>query len=253
MTFADLHHGRGALLLPNAWDVASALAFVDAGHPAVGTTSLGVSASHGHPDGARGGRERTRDLVRALRTLPVHVSADIEDGFDGDPARVAAYVDELGVAGINIEDSTSETLIEPVAHASKIAEIKATCGDAVFVNARVDTFWLGQDATIEHTLERARHYVGAGADGVFVPGAFDPETIVALASGFDVPLNVLPQPGLSVAELSELGVRRVSSGSLPYRAALAAAVTAVDCVRAGTSPEAIAYAEVQRLTRSYAP
>lgn len=253
MTFADLHRGQSALLLPNAWDIASALAFLDAGYEAIGTTSLGVAASQGLVDASGASRDQTRALAHSLRVLPCHVSVDIEDGFDSDPDRVAAYVEDLGVDGVNVEDSTHGELVESAAHAAKVAAIKRRCGDAVFVNARVETYWLGQDSTVEQTLDRARRYVEAGADGVFVPGKLDREQIAAIASGLSVPLNVLPQPGTSLDELSALGVRRVSSGSLPYRAALSAAVAALDHVRAGTSPPAMPYVEVQRRSEAYAP
>src|SRR3954469_19410632 len=110
MSFHDLHRGELPFLLPNAWDVASALAFLDAGFPAIGTTSFGVASSLGRPDGGRATRDANLALARALSSLPAYVSVDIEDGYDDDPERVAAYVDELaaaGVAGINIEDSTA--------------------------------------------------------------------------------------------------------------------------------------------------
>ncbi|UYM07441.1 isocitrate lyase/PEP mutase family protein [Solicola gregarius] len=251
MTLADLHRGPTALLLPNAWDIASALAFLEAGYAAIGTTSLGVAASNGQVDAARASSARTRSVAHALRVLPCPVTVDIEDGFDDDPARVAAYVEELGVDGVNVEDSTNGTLVDPAAHGAKVAAIKQRCGDRVFVNARVETYWLGQDATVEHTLDRARRYIDVGADGIFVPGSLDREQLSALASGLSVPLNVLPQPGVSLDELSALGVRRVSSGSLPFRAALSGAVAALDHVRAGTAPQATAYGEVQRLSAAY--
>jgi 2-methylisocitrate lyase-like PEP mutase family enzyme len=164
MSFRDLHYADEPLLLPNAWDVSSALAFYDAGYRAVGTTSFGVAASAGHPDGGRSSKEPTSSLVRQLRSLPVYVSADVEDGYDDDPDVVAGHVAGLGVAGINIEDSTDEKLISPQAHAAKVSAIKKRSPE-VFVNARVDTYWLGQDANVAATLNRAEAYVEAGADG----------------------------------------------------------------------------------------
>jgi 2-methylisocitrate lyase-like PEP mutase family enzyme len=232
MTFRELHDGDLPLLLPNAWDVASALAFLDAGFPAIGTTSFGVAASGGHPDGGRATRDGTRELARLLSVLPCPISADVEDGYDDDPGRVADYVAGLGVAGINIEDSSDGRLIAPAAHAAKVTAIKRRSPD-LFVNARVDTYWLGQDATVAATLERAKAYVRAGADGVFVPAASDPAELRELTSNIPVPVNVLVLPGLSLAELAELGVRRVSTGSLPYRTAIDAAVEVAVGVRDG--------------------
>ncbi|WP_275006523.1 isocitrate lyase/PEP mutase family protein [Promicromonospora iranensis] len=253
MTFADLHHGPRPLLLPNAWDVASALAFVEAGFPAVGTTSFGVSAALGTPDAGRTSRQATVDLVRRLRALPAYLTADIEDGYSDDPAEVADLVAALadeGLAGVNVEDSTSGELIDPAAHAAKVAAIKAAAPH-MFVNARVETYWLNKNATVDATLDRARAYVDAGADGIFVPGATDPAVLERFASALPLPLNVLVVPGRTVGQLGELGVRRVSTGSLPYRAAVDAAVAVATAVRDGHDvPPATPYPEAQaRLER----
>jgi 2-methylisocitrate lyase-like PEP mutase family enzyme len=246
MSFRDLHHGPTPLLLPNAWDVASAVAFADAGFPAVGTTSFGVGAAAGHADGARASRDATTALVHALTALPAYVSADIEDGYADDPDEVAAYVAGLGAAGVNIEDSTGEALIDPAAHAAKIAAIKRRSPD-VFVNARVDNYWLRQDATVAAVLRRAQAYTAAGADGVFVPGATEPDELRAFASAIPVPVNVLVVPGRTLTELAGLGIRRISTGSLPYRAALDAAVAVATAVRDGGQPVAATpYPQAQR-------
>jgi 2-methylisocitrate lyase-like PEP mutase family enzyme len=237
MTFHDLHHADSPLLLPNAWDVASAIAYADAGFAAVGTTSFGVGAAAGYADGARASRDVTTALVHALATLPAYVSADVEDGYADDPDEVAAYVAELGAAGVNIEDSSAESLIDPAAHAAKIAAIKGRSPE-VFVNARIDNYWLGQEATVDAVLRRAEAYTTAGADGVFVPGATDPGELRALAAAIPVPVNVLVVPDLTLTDLAELGIRRVSTGSLPYRAALDAAVGVATAVRDGRKPVA---------------
>ncbi|MDG4825776.1 isocitrate lyase/phosphoenolpyruvate mutase family protein [Asanoa sp. WMMD1127] len=237
MTFRELHDGALPLLLPNAWDVASAIAFVEAGFPAVGTTSFGVAAGAGAPDGRGATRDATRALAHALAALPAHVSVDVEDGYSESPEEVADYVAGLRVAGVNLEDSTGGRLVEPAAHAAKVAAVKARNPD-VYVNARTDTYWLGQDATLSATLERAAAYVEAGADGVFVPGATKPAELRDLAANLPVPVNVLVIPELSLAHLADLGIRRVSTGSLPYRAALDAAVAVATAVRDGAPPPA---------------
>ena len=251
MSFRDLHYGPSPLVLPNAWDVPSALALVDAGFAAIGTTSFGVAASHGLPDGNRSTKDANLVLAGQLSGLPAQLSFDIEDGYADEPDRVAEYVARLGrVAGINIEDSSGERLIDPGVHAAKVAAIKDRCPE-VFVNARVDTYWLGEQASVEATLERAMAYVRAGADGIFVPGASDPAQLRAITSAVAVPVNVLPIAGLSLVDLSGLGVRRVSTGSLPYRAAVHAAVAAATAVRdGGSTPAATPYADLQgRLVR----
>lgn len=253
--FAELHHGPLPLLLPNAWDVPTALAFAAAGHPAVGTTSLGVSSVLGVPDGRQGTREANLALAHDLVRLPVPLSIDSESGYSDDPGEVAAYVAELaglGVAGVNLEDSADGSLVAAKAFAAKVDAVKrATPG--VFLNARVDTFWMRQEATVPATLARAAAYVDAGADGIFVPGLADPASIREITSALPVPVNVLPVEGLSLTDLAELGVRRVSTGSLPYRAALTAAVAAADAVRAGGPlPAAIPYPDLQASLAAYA-
>ncbi|GAA4575864.1 isocitrate lyase/PEP mutase family protein [Planotetraspora kaengkrachanensis] len=250
MTFRELHYADRPLVLPNAWDVPSALAFLDAGFAAIGTTSFGVASSLGRPDGGRSTREANLSLARALSRLPCHISVDVEDGYADEPDQVAEYVAALDVAGINIEDSSAGRLTSPDAHAAKVAEIKRR-RPGLFVNARVDTYWLGQDATVDATLDRAARYVEAGADGVFVPGAAEPSVLRELAAGIGVPLNVLVVPALSIDELAGVGVRRVSTGSLPYRVAIDAAAEVAVAVRDGRAvPAASPYPDMQaRLIR----
>jgi len=216
----------------------------------IGTTSFGVAATHGAPDGGGSTRDANLRLAAALRPLDCHLSLDVEDGYTADPDAVADYVALLPVDGINIEDSTAEKLIAPQQHAAKVQAIKQRSPD-VFVNARIDTYWLGQDATVTATLDRAARYVEAGADGIFVPGATEPDVLRELTAAIPLPVNVLAIPGLSLTDLAALGVRRVSMGSLPYRAAIHAAAQAAVAFRDGTElPAADPYPEMQdRLTR----
>ena len=247
-TFRELHDAMAPLVLPNAWDVGSALAFVTEGFPAVGTTSFGIAASAGLPDGGRSSKAVTTALVAELCRLPVHVTADIEDGYSDDPEEVADFVAKLstfGVAGVNLEDSTAGHLVDPAAFAGKVAAIKRR-SPAVFINARVDNIWFGEQATVDAVLLRAAVYANAGADGIFVPGLVLPEDIQIVTAGIELPVNVLAHPSLTVAELGDLGVRRVSSGSLPYRAAVDAAVNVVNALRNGEPvPAATSYWELQ--------
>jgi 2-methylisocitrate lyase-like PEP mutase family enzyme len=247
-TFRELHHTIEPLLLPNAWDIGSALAFAAAGFPAVGTTSFGIAASAGLPDGVRYSKTVTAALVAQLCRLPVHITADVEDGYSDDPAEVAEHVAQLanlGVAGVNLEDSTAGHLVDPSAFADKVAAVKRR-SPAVFINARVDNIWLGEQATVDAVLLRAGVYADAGADGIFVPGLVVPDDIQTITAGIGLPVNVLAHPSLTVAELGELGVRRVSSGSLPYRAAVDAAVNVASALRDGKQvPAATPYREMQ--------
>lgn len=247
-TFRELHHSSAPLLLPNAWDVGSGLAFVAAGFPAVGTTSFGIAASAGLPDGGGTSMAVTRALVAQLCRLPAYITADIEDGYSPDPAEVAEFVAELaalGVVGINLEDSLDGHLVDVVIVTAKVSAIKQRCPD-MFINARVDNLWFDEQATVDAVLLRAHTYADAGADGIFVPGVAAPMDIRSIAAGIDLPLNVLAHPTLTVPELGELGVRRVSSGSLPYRAAVDAAVNVVSALRDGEhTPTATPYWDMQ--------
>jgi 2-methylisocitrate lyase-like PEP mutase family enzyme len=245
MSFHDLHHQDVPFVLPNAWDVPSALAYLADGFTAIGTTSFGVSASGGHPDGARATRDANIALAGALTPLPCYVSVDIEDGYNDDPDAVADYVAQLSIVGINIEDSTDEKLIDPTRAAAKVAAIKQR-NPHVFINARVDTYWLNQQADTATTIERARRYVEAGADGIFVPLANDRAELAEIIRNIARPVNTLPVPGLTLADLGALGVARVSTGSMPYGAGLHAAAQAARAVRDGQPlPPSTPYPELQ--------
>lgn len=258
--FAALHDAPTPLLLPNAWDHASASMLAAAGFRAVGTTSLGVAASAGQPDGARLTRAETLRVAGILGGGDFLLSVDAEDGYSDDPAEVADFARELaaaGAVGLNLEDGRPDgTLTAPEPHAAKIAAVKAAVPD-LFVNARTDTCWL--DRQHAETLPRLRAYQDAGADCLFVPGVSDPRRIALLVRDIDLPLNVLFRPGgPSIAELGGLGVRRVSLGSLLYRVALGAAIATASAVREGRPADecgqgAPGYAQVQRLAAGPGP
>ncbi|MEU7201859.1 isocitrate lyase/phosphoenolpyruvate mutase family protein [Streptomyces sp. NPDC045470] len=249
-TFHALHHADAPLLLPNAWDAASAAALAAAGFAAIGTTSLGVAAALGEPDGQ--GSARVRDAMVALARrlgsrLTCPYTVDIEGGFGGGPEEVGALAAELaeaGASGVNLEDGLpGRTGDGPLVAAARQAElIRAVKEHApgLYVNARIDTHWLVDDVAtrpLDETLARAETYLAAGADGVFVPGVADERAVGTLVAGIPAPLNVLYTPGPDggrgrLARLTELGVRRVSTGSLLFRSALHAAVTLAESVRA---------------------
>lgn len=254
--FRELHHAEQPLLLPNAWDYASGAALAAAGFAAIGTTSLGVAAAAGLPDGEGRTRAETLDLARRLVRLPCPVTVDVEAGFSTDPGEVADLAEELagfGVAGINLEDGRSDgTLADPALQTRLISAVKERVPE-LFVNARTDTHWLGVDNSpaLPGTLARAGRYVDAGADGIFVPGLAEDEHIAGLVAALAVPVNILFLPQRhTVARLAELGVRRISTGSLLFRAAVHAAVVAAVGVRDGelTVDNVPSYAEIQRLT-----
>jgi 2-methylisocitrate lyase-like PEP mutase family enzyme len=222
--FAALHRAGDPLVLPNVWDVASARALVAAGFPALGTTSLGVAAANGLPDGVGATDTEALRLALRLAELPVHLTVDIETGSVGTADAMAA----AGAAGVNMEDA-----MRPAeAHAALIRSVKREV-PRLFVNARTDTHWQ-RAGDLAETLRRVRLYADAGADGVFVPGLSEPADIAAVVAAVDVPVNVLFLPGRhTVAALTKLGVRRISTGSLLFRAALAASVDTAIAVRDG--------------------
>lgn len=251
--FRALHHGDQPLLLPNAWDFASAAVLVEAGFPAVGTTSLGVSAAHGLRDGRGQGRDETLALALRLARLPVPITVDLERGFSDEPGEVAELAGELaaaGIAGVNLEDGLIDGgLADPRHQATVIRAVKGVAPD-LFVNARTDTHWLCDGADLDRTVARLRAYADAGADGVFVPGLADEHDIAAVAAAIPLPLNVLFSPaGPGLRRLSDLGVRRVSTGSLLFRSALHAVGLTARAVRdGGTLPTGIpSYAAVDTM------
>jgi 2-methylisocitrate lyase-like PEP mutase family enzyme len=238
MSFRDLHQPGSPFLLPNAWDYASAAALVHAGFPAVGTTSLGVAAGAGLPDGEGSTRSETVALARLLRSLPGFLTVDIERGFSSAPGEVADLVASLDVDGVNIEDGTG-----PVSHQVQVISAVKSAAPNVFLNARTDTHWLRAGTTAE-AVERCRAYIDAGADGVFVPGITDRAGISALTD-LGAPLNTL-LGAIPFAELAELGVSRVSTGSLLFRAALDTAVNTALSARTAVPPTPrFSYTDIQ--------
>ncbi|MEU0788692.1 isocitrate lyase/phosphoenolpyruvate mutase family protein [Amycolatopsis sp. NPDC005961] len=233
--FRALHVPGAPLLLPNAWEFGVGAFLAAQGFRALGTTSLGVSAAAGEPDGAPSTRDATVALTRRLARLDVLVSVDIADGFSADPAAVADLAAELadaGAVGVNLEDGRADGSLAPVEHHKALVKAVKVRVPELFLNARTDTHWSG-DRSIDSAEERVKAYAEAGADGVFVPGLADPADVERIVAA-GLPVNLLFLPGkVTFAGLAELGVARVSLGSLPYRAALAAAAGTALAVRDG--------------------
>ncbi len=264
-TFHALHHRDAPLLLPNAWDAASAAALAAAGFAAIGTTSLGVAAALGEPDGQGSTvvRDATLALARRLGSrLTCPYTVDIEGGFGGGPEEVGELARELagaGASGVNLEDGlpgrTGDGPLVPAGQQAELIRAVKASAPGLYVNARIDTHWLVADPAarpLDETLRRAETYLAAGADGIFVPGIADERAIATLVAAVPAPLNILHAPGrLRLAHLADLGVRRVSTGSLLFRSALHAAVGLAESVRADKPGQDVAgvpgYGEVQRL------
>jgi 2-methylisocitrate lyase-like PEP mutase family enzyme len=241
--FAVLHRRGHPFVLPNAWDVASALLLADAGFPAVATTSLGVTAAAGLVDGTGTGRAATVALAASvIPRLPVPVTIDAEGGYSDDPAAVAdlaAELASLGAAGINLEDVAATGEFRPLAAQAAIIGAVSAAAPGLFVNARTDIYWLQHglpDGRLGETLLRLKAYADAGASGVFVPGLTELDEIEAVTGAVKLPLNLLWRPDLDLPRLAEAGVARISTGSAPYRRALAAGLATALAARDGREP-----------------
>lgn len=227
--FLAMHHGSEILLLANAWDVISAKIFEYAGFRAIGTTSAGIAAVLGYPDGQVMTLEENLGIVRRIvECTPLPVSADLEAGYSESPEGVAESAKTavtIGAVGINLEDSKgdeSEPLYEianMVEKISAIRELTESSGIPLVINTRTDVYLLNEERSPENlrsTIMRANAYREAGADCIFVPdmpGTLDKETIAILVKEIDAPVNIIVSPEKpTIAELQELGVARISFG-----------------------------------------
>lgn len=233
--FRKLHHGPRMLLLPNAWDVASARILEECGHPAIATTSAGIAYSLGYPDGQRISRDEMLEVVgRIARAVRIPVTADLEAGYGTTAEEMAETVKAAitaGAIGMNLEDVTGDdesSLVAIPLQVEKIRAIRETAaslGVSFVLNARTDIYHLmpsgAEAARFERTVERLRAFRDAGADCLFVPGLYDRDTIAKLVKALEAPLNILATPACPpLAELEKIGVARVSSGSGIMRAAM---------------------------------
>jgi 2-methylisocitrate lyase-like PEP mutase family enzyme len=232
--FLALHGGRKTLVLPNAWDVASARIFEEAGFSAIATSSAGVAFALGYPDGQKISRSEMLAVVhRIAKAVHVPVTADVEAGYGGEPEAVAETAREViaaGAVGMNLEDTVDgkpDLLADLVLQKEKIravVEASTHAGVPIVLNARTDIFLTGigpAETRLARTIERLNAYRDAGAQCMFAPGVKDKQTIAQLAKGVRGPLNILATAGTPpVPELEKLGVARVSMGSGPMRATL---------------------------------
>jgi 2-methylisocitrate lyase-like PEP mutase family enzyme len=233
-SFLKMHHGSKILLLPNVWDVASAMIVEQAGFGALATSSAGIAFSLGSPDGQRISRKEMLACVeRIAHKVNVPVTADVEAGYGPRPedaAETARGVLEAGAIGMNLEDATIDAanpVVDSQLQAEKIRavrEVAAGVGIPLVLNARTDIYLLEvgpPEGRYDRALARLAAYRDAGADCLFVPGVKDAETIGRFVQELKFPLNILGGPGLpSVPELQKLGVARISLGSGAMRATL---------------------------------
>jgi 2-methylisocitrate lyase-like PEP mutase family enzyme len=261
--FLARHSEPGAFVLPNAWDPGSAKILAAAGFEALGTTSAGIAFAAGLPDDGRIGREAMLDRVAAIAAaVPVPVSADVEAGYADDATGVGETMRAViaaGAVGANVEDtdpSGTQALFEPTIAAERIRAARRASdeSDVPFtLNARVDAFLAGSEDPFAETATRARLYVDAGADCIFVPGISDEADIARAAEAIDAPVNVvagLSGEPLELAAYERLGVRRVSVGGSLARAAFGLVRRAAVGMLEGRfdhSSDAIPHEELNRL------
>jgi len=228
-TFHRLHEA-GCFVIPNPWDVGSARYLQGLGFKALATTSSGFAWSHGHRDGGMSRDRVLEHLTEMVEATDLPINADFESGFATDAAGVAESVRlavETGVAGLSIEDSTGDasrplyeldTAVERIRAARKA--IDKAGGDALLVG-RAECFLVGRP-DIEHTTARLKAYANAGADCLYAPGIRAPAEISAVVAAVaPKPVNLLMGwPGnLTVRQIAELGVRRISIGGALARSA----------------------------------
>lgn len=232
----ELHHGETPLVLINAWDAASACIVEQSGFPAIATSSAALANALGCPDGQK---LQWHELLNAIRRISaavlVPVTADIEAGFSSGAQQLTAAIDDViaaGAVGVNLEDALpgqgDRGPLYPVAE--QVVRIQAARKAAenrcihLVINARTDAYWqagVTPEEAMRNTLERGKAYLKAGADCVFAPGLRDPGQIRTLVEEFNAPINVLAVAGApSIPELQKLGVKRISMGSGPMRAAM---------------------------------
>jgi 2-methylisocitrate lyase-like PEP mutase family enzyme len=234
----SLHRPGAPLLLPNAWDVATARAVVAAGFPVVATTSFGVAGSLGYDDheGAPAD-EMLAAAARIVQGVEVPVTVDAEAGYGLEPDELVAALRTAGVAGCNLEDTdyAAGGLREPAAQADWLQAARAAAsedGYELVINARIDVF-LGpflagaapgtQADLVPEALRRAHAYVEAGVDCVYPIALWEPDALRAFMAEISAPVNLvhLPQGATPLAELAALGAARVSWGPFLFREAMA--------------------------------
>lgn len=223
-SFQALHTATQALVLPNAWDAASAALFAREGASAIATSSASLAWSLGYADGGALPRaELLAAIARIHRVIAVPLTVDLEDGYSDVPEAVGALVAQvaaLGVVGINLEDGGKA----PELLAAKIAAVRRALGDTpLFINARTDVYLRGLatgDAARAMVLERATQYAAAGASGLFVPGMASTEDTQHIARQTGLPLNLMLLPGMpAIDALLAAGARRFTAGPATFQTA----------------------------------
>ncbi|MFD8548327.1 isocitrate lyase/phosphoenolpyruvate mutase family protein [Streptomyces sp. NPDC059649] len=241
-TLRALHHGpRLPLVLPGPWDAAAARVFADAGFPALATPSAGIAASLGYEDGRTPPAEMFAAIARIVRAVDVPVTADVEAGYGLSAKELVGRLLDAGAAGCNLEDTdhATRTLRDAEEQAGWLAEVRAEAGDALVVNARIDTYLRGVEGEREtaETVRRGLLYAAAGADCVY-PILAPPALLSALATAIGRPVNALAVPGgPTPEELGALGAARITFGGGLQHAAMATLAEVAERLRGGRPAE----------------
>jgi 2-methylisocitrate lyase-like PEP mutase family enzyme len=225
------HHGPVPLVLPNAWDAASARIVEAAGFPAVATSSHAVADVLGGADDDTGDPDVIFPfLARIVGAVRIPVTGDVERGYRLSPTALVDRLLAAGLVGCNLEDSDHHgggVLVDADRQAAFLAEVRAAADAAgvhLVVNARIDTFLRktgGDDAQLEEAIRRGSLYLAAGADCVYPIALVDPARIRTLTRAIPGPVNVIARAGgPRLDELAELGVRRISFGGGLHRLVL---------------------------------
>jgi 2-methylisocitrate lyase-like PEP mutase family enzyme len=235
--FQALHQRDRAFIIPNPWDVGSARLLAKVGFEALATTSAGYAFSAGQRDNTIGRERMMAHVAEIVSATDLPVSADLENGFGDDPETVAETIRlaaGAGLAGGSIEDSTGhrDLPIYDIEHAVErvraAAEAKRAFSFPFTLTARAENYLVGR-RDLDDTIRRLQRYQEAGADVLYAPGLTTKEDIIAVVRAVDRPVNVvmgLQGVQLSAAQLSEIGVRRISVGSALARAAFGALLDA---------------------------
>jgi len=226
--FKKLHAGK-MLILPNAWDAASAQIVGEAGFTAVATASAAITAMLGYPDGEGAPwEEMFAANARIARAVSVPVTMDAEAGYGMAATDLVQHLLDIGVVGCNLEDSDHVVggLKDAEKQASWLAEVRSAAdaaGVPLVINARVDVFFptspVPDEERVTEAIRRGRLYREAGADCIYPIGVGDPKVLAQLVAGIDSPINGNPQ--LTLPVLRSMGVARVSYGPRFYRTGLA--------------------------------
>jgi 2-methylisocitrate lyase-like PEP mutase family enzyme len=218
--FHRLHHTDQILLLPNCWDVLSAVVLKAAGARAIATTSAGLAWAHGYADGEKLPVERLIHAVREItRIIDLPVTVDLESGFTDDLDTFATTIEsviEAGAVGINLEDGTKtpELLVAKIGVVKEVASRKDV---PLFLNARTDVVLLSlvsEPDAVKEVIRRGTLYRKAGGDGFFVPGLVQLDKIRTIVESVDLPLNVLATRGVAtIPEIEKTGAKRLSVGA----------------------------------------